>query len=105
MAIRPYYVVQRLTFNILHGYEELVFMLSDLVNDGNVLMGEGGSGAGFMVEAFFFVWITGEGRGQKLQGHRAVKCRIMGLVHHTHPALTELFQNPVMGNSFTDHFL
>jgi hypothetical protein len=41
--------------------------------------------------------------GQSFQRHVAVQALVVGAIHHTHPARTELFQNPVMRNRRPDH--
>ena len=37
-------------------------------------------------------------REEELQGNGAVESGVPGLVHHTHPAATEPFEDRVMGN-------
>ncbi len=41
--------------------------------------------------------------GKKLKGHRTVKSSVGPLVHHTHPALTELLGDLVVADGAADH--
>ncbi len=56
-----------------------------------------------MVEAFFLDYIAREVMRETLERYYAVELRVMGLVHHTHTALAELFENPVMGYCLAYH--
>jgi hypothetical protein len=47
------------------------------------------------------VWIE---FGEKLDGHLASEMSIFGQINSAHSALTERFNDPVMGDRLTDHF-
>ena len=42
--------------------------------------------------------------GHEFQRDFAVEFGVLGFVDHTHAALTELFDDFVMGNRFADHY-
>jgi hypothetical protein len=44
-------------------------------------------------------------RGKKLQSNEAAELNVLGLIHHSHAAAAQHFQNAVMGNRATDPLL
>jgi len=42
--------------------------------------------------------ILGDVLGQEFEGDKAAQRGVLGLVHHTHAAATQLLQHPVVGN-------
>ena len=41
---------------------------------------------------------------QELEGNSPFQPEVLGFVHHTHAAFTELFKDAVVGNSLASHF-
>ena len=40
---------------------------------------------------------------QELEGHEAMKLRVLGFVHYPHAAGTQLLDDPVVGNGLANH--
>jgi hypothetical protein len=66
-------------------------------------MVEGGGGTGLAAESFKRLCVSGQIVGQEFQGNKATELGILGLINHTHPAATELFDDAVVGNCLADH--
>src|SRR5271156_5611347 len=71
-------------------------MLADFINGANVGMVQGGSGLRLTVESPQSLRVRRELVRQELQGHKAVKLGVLGLVHHAHPTTAKLFDNAVV---------
>ena len=41
--------------------------------------------------------------GQELQGNKTVEPGILGLIHHTHPAATDLLNDAIVRDGLVDH--
>src|SRR5207245_2573972 len=96
-------VLQRSPFEELHDDEILAILLPDLVNGADVGMVQRGGRACLAVEAFQRCGGLGQFFGEEFQGHVAAQGAVLGLVHHAHPATTQLLQNAVMRDRFADH--
>jgi len=66
-------------------------------------MTERGDSLRFALKPVQRLTVFGEPFGEELQGDKAAELCVFGLVNHTLPAATKLFENPVMGDSFADH--
>src|SRR5882724_5819250 len=64
---------------------------------------QGGGGTRFLLEPLNGVTVPRQLFGQELQGDQAAELDILRLVHYTHPAATELFQNAVMRDGLANH--
>jgi len=59
---------------------------------------QSGGGARFALKALQSLAVLGKMFRQELQGDEAAELDVLGLIDHTHPAATQLFQNAVMRN-------
>src|SRR5208283_4347948 len=98
------HVLQGHAFQILHGDEQPVSALPNLVNGANIGMVEGGSGASFSAETLQCLRVTRQIVGQELQSNKAAKVGVLSLVDDTHSAATELFDDAVVRNGLADHW-
>ena len=69
--------------------------------DVRVVQRRGGLRLNFKAHAFFLA--GGDLAWQEFDGDVAFEFRVLGFVDHAHAALTELRENFVMENGFTDH--
>ena len=77
---------------VRHDNEEpAVFGLFNSVDRADVRMIQSGSRLGFMDETLLLLFIRTYMRREKLECHNTVKLGVLGFVHHTHAALTDLF--------------
>ena len=98
-------LLEALPFDEFHRYEGLSLVLADLVYRADVRMIERGSRLRLANEARLGIRVPRELARQKLEGHSALELRVLGLIHHAHPALPKLLEDFVMGDGFTNHFL
>src|SRR5713226_5852388 len=96
-------VLERLTFQKLHGNEVLAFVLVDFMNGADVGMVQGRGGASFALEAFQGLVISGQLFGKEFESDKAAELGVLGLVHHAHPTSTQLLQDAIMRDSLADH--
>ena len=59
---------------------------------------QGRGGTGFAPEAFEGLTVMGHIIRQEFQRDVTAKVFVLGFIYHAHPAATELFQNPIVGN-------
>jgi hypothetical protein len=59
---------------------------------------ESGCRSRFALKTFQRLAVLGEMFRQKLQGDQAAELGILGFVHHTHPAATQLLEDAVVSN-------
>jgi hypothetical protein len=71
-------------------------LLANVMDRADVGMVERGGGAGLTFESFERLWVVCNIFWQELQGDETPESRVFGLVDHTHPATTELFDDAVM---------
>ena len=64
---------------------------------------QGRGGLSFPLESLQGMKVFGQLLGKKLQGHQTVQFGVFRLAYDTHPAATQLLDDPVMGNRFADH--
>src|SRR6516165_5810091 len=87
---------------VLHGDEGLAFRFSDVIDGADVGMVEGGGGLRFSLKAGQGLRVFRDILWQEFQGDVAMQTHVFGLVHHTHSATTEFFENTVMGYGLSD---
>ena len=96
--------LERLALVIPHGDEHLAIGgLVGVVNRADVGMVERRGRFGFEHEAFPSVLVAGQIGREELQGDKPIEVRVEGLVDDAHAAATQLFQDPVVGNSLAFH--
>jgi hypothetical protein len=81
----------------------LLFVLSNLVDDTDVGVVQGGSGARFPAEAFDRFRVMCYVLGQKLQRDKATKLRVLRLIDHAHAPAPELLDDAVVRDGLADH--
>ena len=96
-------VLQRLTFQVLHDNERLALVFADIINSADVRVVKGRGGSSFPLKALQGLMIPGQVRGQELEGHETAETGVLGLVHHSHPAPTQLLDDAIVPKSLTDH--
>jgi hypothetical protein len=93
--------VEALAVEQLHDEEGLAVGFVNLVDGADAGMVEGGSDAGFAVEALEG---GGIGRGvasDELEGDVAAEAKVLGLVDNTHPTRADAAQNLIVANGRT----
>ena len=78
-------------------------MLSDLVNRANTGLVQGRCRAGFAPEPFQRVRVGHHFLGKKLEGNKASEFGVLGLIYDTHPATTQLLEDPVVRDGLANH--
>jgi hypothetical protein len=96
-------VLQCHAFEKFHDDEGLAILLADVVDGADIGMVEGGSGLGFALKAGEGLRIAGNFFGQKFEGHKAAKARVLGFVDNAHAAASKLFDDAVVGDGFANH--
>ena len=94
---------QRLAFHQFHGNEGLAVAFVNIVNRADVWMVQSRCSTRFSFEPLQGLAVLCQFLGQELQGHEAAQLDVLGLIHHTHAATTELLQDAVVGNGFANH--
>ncbi len=62
-----------------------------------------GSGLGFQDETLLGCRVPGHVRREEFQGDEAFEIGVLGFIDHPHPAFTEFFEDPVMGDNASYH--
>jgi hypothetical protein len=83
----------------------MTILLADLVDGADVRVVERRSGAGLSLEAFQSRSVGAQLGWKKLQGHVPAQGFVLGLVHHAHPAATELVDDTVVRDGLANHDL
>jgi len=96
-------VLQGLAFHVLHGDEGAVLQVIDLVDGAEVGVAQAGGGPGFVQESGLALLGAHDPGREELQGNDAVELRVVGAVDHSHPPLTELREDGIVGDGLTDH--
>ena len=78
-------------------------MLAEVVDRAYARMIEGRGGPSFPAEAFQDLRVSRHFVGQELQGDRAAKISVFGLVDDTHAAATQLLDDAVVRDGLADH--
>src|SRR5208283_1392926 len=86
-----------------HGDVGLAFMLFDGINGANSGMIERRSRTSFAQKALHGRGVRLAGILKELQRHAASQPSVLGFIHHTHPAASQLPQDAIVPNSFVDH--
>src|SRR5512146_288192 len=94
---------KRHAVNELHDDELLATRLLNVVNDADVRVIQRRGCARLLQKPLALGLVSAETVREKLQGYNPVELCIVGLIDHTHPALTELLEDCVMGDGFIDH--
>ena len=79
-------LVERLAFEVIHDEVVSPVLLPDVIQRADVWMREGGNSLGLAFKARFQFGI---GRGQNLDGDRAIEARVAGLIDLAEPTGTE----------------
>ncbi len=79
------------------------FGLVDLVDGADVGMVVRCGGLGLANEALLALLVLDEMRREELQGDETIELEIFGLVDHAHAAASDLGDDLVVGDGFTDH--
>ena len=66
-------------------------------------MVQSGGGARFALKTLQSLAVLGKMFGEELQGDEPAELGVLGLVHHTHPAATQLLEDAVMRNGSAYH--
>src|SRR5215469_870477 len=86
-------MLERLTIQELHGDERLAFVLANLVNGADMRMIERRSSLSLALETFKGLRVVRQFWWKEFESDSTVEPRVFGLVHHTHPATTELLRD------------
>ncbi len=98
-------VAERLARDQLHDDVGLaLFGLAEVVDGGDVLVGEGRDGARLLEEARAVVALVASGV-RDFDGDAATQARVFGDVDDTHPALADLAENAVVRDGLADHLV
>jgi len=96
-------VFQRHAFQVVHGNERLAGLVVNLVDGADVRVAQSGSCLGFTLEASERLRISRHILGKELEGDKAAKFQILGLVHNPHASATQLLEDAVMRDGLSDH--
>jgi hypothetical protein len=96
-------VLKRSAFHEFHDDEGAAVVLLDVVDGTDVGMIESGGRASFALEALERLRILGHIVGKKFERDEAAEAGVLGFVHHTHAAATQLFLDTVVGDGLVDH--
>ena len=97
-------VLQCLARKTFHHDEQMSIVLADLVDGANVGMIQGRSSASFPAKALQSLWILRGVIRKKFECDEAAEQRVFCLVHDSHATTAEQFDDPVVGDSLSDHF-
>jgi hypothetical protein len=98
-------MLQRLAFQQFHGDERLLFVLPDIVDGADVWMIQSRGGACFSLKAVESLAVSGHLGGKEFQGNMPAKASVLGFVDHTHAPATQTFQNSIVRDGLTEHWL
>src|SRR5262249_46716197 len=96
-------VLRRRPIQILHGDEGFATLLAKVVNRTDVRMVERRGGLGFPAKPLERLLVLRHVVRQEFERYVTVQPRVLCLIHHTHPASTQLVDDTVMRDSPTDH--
>jgi hypothetical protein len=85
-----------------HRDEGAAIVLADVVDRADVRVIERAGSLGFALEALERAVVAHDVVGQKLQRDGAAQPRVLGTVHHAHPAAAELIDHAVVRNRLTN---
>ena len=96
-------LLQRLSFEQLHGDKRVAPVLVNIVDRADVGMVEGGGGLGFALEALERLMVLGHLLRQEFERHKAVELGVLSFVDDTHSSAAELLQDAVVGDGCAGH--
>src|SRR5271157_3649167 len=94
---------QRHSIEEFHRNERPAALLVNVVDGADVGMVQRRGGASFAPEALQRLPVVSQIVGKELEGDEAAKTGVLGLIHHTHPAATELLDDAVVRDGCADH--
>ena len=97
------HVLQGRAFQILHGDKRLAIFLADVIDRADIRMIQGRCRLRLPLKTAQSLRVLGYVIGKKLERHKAMQPRVLGLVHHAHAAAAHLLQNAVMRNDLVSH--
>ncbi len=98
-------VPQREAVQKLHSDEGLPSLLSNFIDCADIGMVEGRRRLSLSLESGQCLRVFGDIIGQELQRYESVQRYVLSLVDHTHPAVAELLDDPIVGDGLADHGL
>src|SRR6266704_3983371 len=96
-------MLQRHAIQKLHRNKSLAILLPDVVNRANIRVIQCGCGLRLALETSQRLSVSGNLLRQELQCDETMQPRVLGLVHHTHPAAAKLLDDAVVRDGLTDH--
>src|SRR5581483_4820761 len=96
-------LAQGLSFQQLRNDVGGVAIETNIEDGKDVRMIQGGRGPGFLLETVQVVRIVARGRPDQFQGNVAPKALIVCPIDFSHPAGTDLLQNPIVSDQPPDH--
>ncbi len=96
-------MLERRTFQVLHGDESFAVLLANVVDGADVGMIEGRRGLGLALETSQRLRFAGHLVGQEFQRNEAVQAGVLGFVDNAHATAAKLFQDGVMRDFLADH--
>ncbi len=96
-------VMKRFAVEQLHGDEGFALVLVDVIDGADVGVLERGGRPGLALQPLEGLRIRRGLLRKKLQGHAAAELQVLGFVNDSHPAASELREDPVMREGLTDH--
>ena len=94
---------QGLPLEVFHSNEGLSVVIADFIDGANIGMIQCGSSLSFAFKAAQSLRIWRESVRKELQGNEAVQLGVFSLVHNTHTAAAELFDDTVMRDGLAKH--
>src|SRR5258706_11944176 len=96
-------MLQRHTFQKLHGNERLLAVFADFINGANIRMIESRRRTGFPAKTLQWLRVVRQFIGQEFQGHETAKLGVFSFVNNTHAATTELLDDAVVRDGLVNH--
>src|SRR5215470_2128371 len=97
-------MLQRDPIQKLHDDERLTMLLVNLENHTDVRMIQSRRSLGLSLKTCQCLRVCSYVIGQELEGDESTELDILRLVHHAHPASTELLDNAVVRDGLADHW-
>ncbi len=93
--------VEGLPLDQLHGQERDAVRLLDRMDGDDVGMIDRRDGARLALESLQAIGVPGQGRRQRLEGDGPPERRVDRLEHDSHPPLSDLLEEPVVGHGLS----
>ena len=97
-------LVQGPAFDVLHHHEVDAVFASDVMDDDNVGVIEGGGSLGFLHEAALALRIGRPLAQQDFHRHESIQMKVAGLVDDAHPAFAQLGFDSIVAKNLVDHY-